>query len=71
MELDGGGVVGFEIKTGNRVPGEQLKALKKLRNAVGVNFLGGYVLYLGERSYTSEDRLHVIPLDRLWTHRTP
>ena len=28
VELDDGGVVGFEIKTGNRVPGEQIKALK-------------------------------------------
>jgi hypothetical protein len=26
----------------------------------------GIVLYLGERSYTYEDRLHVIPLDQLW-----
>ena len=25
VALDNGGVVGFEIKTGNRVPGEQLK----------------------------------------------
>lgn len=69
VELDDGGVVGFEIKTGNRVPGEQIKALKKLRDAVGANFLGGYVLYLGERSYTFEDRIHVVPLDRLWKHR--
>jgi uncharacterized protein len=71
VELESGGVVGFEIKTGNRVPGDQFKALKKLRDAVGANFLGGYVLYFGERSYTFEDRLHVVPLDRLWTHRNP
>jgi hypothetical protein len=25
------------------------------------------VLYLGSRSYTYEDRLHVMPLDRIWT----
>jgi hypothetical protein len=25
------------------------------------------VLYLGERSYSYDDRLHVMPVDRLWT----
>jgi len=45
--------------------------LKKLRDAVGQNFRAGYALYLGERSYTFEDRIHVVPLDRLWppTHQ--
>ena len=38
-----------------------------LRDKLGDRFLGGVVLYLGERSYISEDRLHVIPLERLWT----
>jgi len=40
--------------------------LTKLRDAVGPNFRAGYALYLGERSYTFEDRIHVMPLDRLW-----
>ena len=67
VELENGGVVGFEVKVGGRVPGSELKPLRKLRDAVGRNFLGGFVLYLGSRSYTFEDRLHVVPLDRLWT----
>ena len=29
--------------------------------------LPGIVLYLGQRSYTYEDRLHAMPIDRLWT----
>jgi len=66
IELDDGGVFGFEIKSGSRVPGDQLKPLTKLRDAVGPNFRAGYALYLGERSYTFEDRIHVMPLDRLW-----
>lgn len=37
-----------------------------LRDTVGDGFLGGVVLYLGQRSYTFEDRLHVVPVDRLW-----
>lgn len=67
VELDDGGIVGFEIKVAGRVPGSELGPLKKLRHAVGRNFRAGFVLYLGTRSYTFEDRLHVLPLDRLWT----
>ncbi|MGK2959006.1 MAG: ATP-binding protein [Acidimicrobiales bacterium] len=67
VELDDGGVVGFEVKTGGRVPGGELRPLKKLRDAVGQNFVAGFALYLGERSYTYDDRLHVVPLDRLWS----
>ncbi|MGB3680773.1 MAG: ATP-binding protein [Candidatus Microthrix parvicella] len=70
VELDDGGVMGFEVKSGSRVPGDQLKPLKKLREAVGQNFRAGYALYLGERAYTFEDRIHVVPLDRLWTRHS-
>ena len=42
------------------------RPLAKLRDAVGDAFLAGIVLYLGERAYTYEDRLHVMPVDRLW-----
>ena len=28
---------------------------------------GGAVLYLGQRSYNFEDRIFVVPVDRLWT----
>lgn len=66
IELDDGGVLGFEIKSSGRVPGNGLTPLKKLRDAVGPNFRAGYALHLGERSYTFDDRIHVLPLDRLW-----
>jgi hypothetical protein len=29
--------------------------------------VAGIVLYTGERSYTLEDNLYVMPIDRLWT----
>lgn len=62
VELDDGGVVGFEVKTSGRVPGGELRPLKKLRDAVGHNFVAGFALYLGQRSYTYDDRLHAIPV---------
>lgn len=67
IELDDGDVVAFEITAGASVPGEKFSGLKQLRNSLGAVFRGGAVLYLGRRSYSYEDRLHVLPLDRLWT----
>ena len=66
LERDDGAVVGVEVKAGTRVPGGDLTGLRMLRDTVGDGFLGGVVLYLGQRSYTFEDRLHVVPVDRLW-----
>lgn len=66
LEGADGGIVAFEVKAAGRVPGESLRGLRKLRDAVGPSFLAGVALYFGERSYTAEDRLHVIPVDRLW-----
>ncbi len=66
IEFEDGGVFAFEVKSGSRIPGDDLKPLKKLRDAVGGNFRAGYALYLGQRSYTFEDRIHALPLDRLW-----
>lgn len=67
LERDDGSVVAFEVKAASRVPGGGLSGLRKLRNALGPQFIGGVVLYIGERSYTYEDRIHVVPVDRLWS----
>jgi len=67
VERDDGGVIGFEMKTSARIQGSDMKGMSRLRDALGAQFVGGFALYLGERSYTFADRLHVVPLDRLWT----
>ncbi len=41
--------------------------IRKLRDALGARFVAGYASYTGQRSYTAEDRIHVTPIDRLWT----
>lgn len=66
-----GGVVAFEFKSDTRVMGKAFQGLRQLRDKLGSSFLGGIVLYTGERSYTYEDRLHVAPVDRLWTMGAP
>ena len=42
------------------------RAFRLVREALGERFLAGVALSMGPRSYTYEDRLHVMPLDRLW-----
>jgi predicted AAA+ superfamily ATPase len=66
IERDDGAVVAVEVKASGRVPGEDLAPLRKLRENLGEAFVAGFVFYLGARSYTFEDRLHVMPVDRLW-----
>jgi len=40
---------------------------RQFRNLLlGDAFIAGTVMYTGARSYTYEDRLHVVPIDRLW-----
>ena len=65
-EFDDGRVLAFEVKANERVPGSDLKGLRKLRDALGERFIAGVALSTGARSYTYEDRLHVMPIDRLW-----
>ncbi|GAB3169081.1 ATP-binding protein [Myceligenerans halotolerans] len=66
LEIDDGRVIAFEIKAAARVSGNDLRGLAKLRDLLGDAFVAGVALYTGARSYTYEDRLHVMPIDRLW-----
>jgi predicted AAA+ superfamily ATPase len=68
MEFDDGRVLAFEVKANERVAGGDLKGLRKLRDAVGDRFIAGVALSTGARSYSYPgERLHVMPIDRLWT----
>jgi len=67
VELGDGRVLGFEVKAAERVSGPDFRGLRKLRDALGNRFVVGVVFNLGTRSYTYDDRLHVMPVDRLWT----
>lgn len=67
VENDDGDVVAFEVKAGQRVDGQALAPLRKLRDAVGPAFVAGVAFHLGAQSYKAEDRLHVMPVDQLWS----
>lgn len=66
IERDDGCIVAVEVKSGTRVPSEDLRGLERLRDLVGAGFIAGVAMYTGERSYTAGDRLYVVPIDRLW-----
>lgn len=66
IEFDDGRVLAFEVKASERISGADFRGLRKLRDALGERLIAGVALNTGLRSYTFEDRLHVMPLDRLW-----
>lgn len=67
LETYDGRVFAIEIKAGSRVAGDDLRGLRTLRDKIGASFVGGVVLHLGTHSYTLEDRINAVPLDRVWT----
>ncbi|WP_196716824.1 ATP-binding protein [Actinomyces trachealis] len=67
VEHDDGRVVAFEVKASARARGKEFYGLAQLRDLLGKRFIDGIMLTTGTRSYSYEDRLHVLPIDRLWT----
>ncbi|MHB1854940.1 MAG: ATP-binding protein [Acidimicrobiales bacterium] len=67
VERGDGGIVAFEVKAAARVPGEEMRHLRKLREATGDAFLAGVALYTGPRAYRFEDRLWVLPIESVWS----
>lgn len=66
IERDDGAILAFEIKSALQIPSQEFAPMRKLRDKLGKRFIAGVGLYLGERSYNLEDRIFVMPLDRLW-----
>lgn len=67
IESDDGRVAALEVKAGSRVRFEDLTGLQKLRDKLGERFVAAAALYTGNRSYSPDDRIYVLPVDRLWT----
>ena len=67
LEFADGTVIAFEVEANERVTSTNLRGLRKLRETLGTRLIAGIVFSTGSRSYTVEDHLHVLPIDRLWT----
>lgn len=65
-EFDDGQVLAFEVKANQRATGTDTVGLQQLRDALGPRFRAGVVLTTGHRTYTHSDRIHIMPIDRLW-----
>lgn len=70
IENDDGAVLAFEVKASERASRPDLRGLTQLRDILGPRLVAGIMLTTGTRSYTYDDRLHVMPIDRLWTPAT-
>jgi predicted AAA+ superfamily ATPase len=71
VETDDGHVIGFEVKAGTRIHGEDLRGFRALRAKLGKRLTTAVILYTGPHAYQHEDGSFVLPLDSLWEGRTP
>ena len=66
IERAAGAVAGVEVKAAATVKPADFRGLRKLAAAAGDRFACGVVLYDGEVGARFGDRLHAVPLRRLW-----
>jgi len=66
LERYDGAVVAIEVKAGDHVTSRQLGPLRALRDRLGSSFKAGLAFYLGPVGYLADDRIQVLPVDRLW-----
>jgi len=67
LERFDGSVVAIEVKASDHVDRSQLSGLAALRNRLGPAFVAGVAFHLGKAGYRADDRLFVLPVERLWT----
>lgn len=70
VESEDGPLAAVEVKAKASIDDKDFRGLRMLRDRLGTSFRGGVVINLGTRSYRYDDRLYVMPLDRLWTPQT-
>jgi uncharacterized protein len=66
LERDDGQVIAFEVKAGSRISSEDLRGLRHLKERLGTRLEEAIIFHTGVHAYTQEDRVTVLPLDRLW-----
>ena len=66
IEAGARALVGFEVKAGATVTASDFTGLRHLRDRAGERFAAGVVLYDGETAVGFGDRLHAVPLRRIW-----
>ena len=59
-------LVGVEVKAASTVTGDDFRGLRKLRDSDPARFVSGVVLYDGAAIVPFGERLHAVPITRLW-----
>lgn len=59
-------LAGVEVKASTSVNASDFSGLRKLQAAAGRRFVSGVVLYNGDRILPFGDRMHAVPIARLW-----
>ena len=67
LEKADGTVAAIEIKASATVDTSDFASLQTLRDQLGKQFSAGAVLYLGDQTLSSGDRLWLVPVPTLWT----
>lgn len=66
LERGPGVVAGIEVKASATARPEDFAGLKRMRDALGANFVAGVLLYDGEQCQQTSDRLWAAPVSCLW-----
>ena len=66
VELGSRAVAGVEVKAAATVTRRDFRGLRKLANAAGDRFAYVVALHDGEAGIPVGDRLHAVPIRRLW-----
>ncbi|WNM27690.1 ATP-binding protein [Demequina capsici] len=67
LERADGMVIAIEVKAGEQVKRSQLSPLVALRDRLGSSFAAGIAFHTGNVGYEADDRIHALPIERLWT----
>jgi predicted AAA+ superfamily ATPase len=59
-------LAGVEVKASATVTAADFRGLRKQQESAGSRFKAGVVLYDGEATLPFGERLHAVPLRRLW-----
>jgi predicted AAA+ superfamily ATPase len=61
-----GRVVAIEVKAARTTTPRDFSGLRQLKDHIGPDFVAGILLNTAPRGHSVEDRIHAVPIDRLW-----
>ena len=66
IERNPDALIGVEVKASATVRQEDFKGLQRLQSVAGKSFVGGALLYTGDKALPFGSRLMAIPIPAFW-----